>query len=476
MFVTPTIAANLLVPASLEALLSRSSKRSDLTARLQRLHAAALMECAIKGYADLKLADVAARAKVSTASIYKTYKDRDALLVAAVETLFHILASDVIEIPQIADPVKRVEQLLIAHGEVYAQPLSTWLFRLYASLASSGHIGLRQTGLKIFQGIDSFWHNFISQLVCEGHLVALLPDQVVPQLLGPIERCTILYQLGCGDEDALRAQALAAAARHGAQTLFRLWGRQNQGQGIAELSQAFGLKISIPPMPQSPLPPVSSRLAQRSETSERLGPQEETDERILLAAAVVCQERGYHGASMQEVADRAKVSTATLYKRFQDKSDLFCAAVEREFALRVGFEGLTVGSQDPATVLATALATIAQRAKDPEWTWMYNVMMASDISGTPRLIALARKDRATAEALIKPIFAAGNPPHPSNRGLSDAEIALSINWLLGTVERFGLFFLILFGSEKVDTGEIATFAANAAVQQIHLMAADLVDV
>jgi Bacterial regulatory proteins, tetR family len=77
MSVTSTIAANLLVPASLEALLSRSSTRLDHTAMLQRLHAAALLECAIKGYADLKVTDIAERARVSTASIYKTYKDRD---------------------------------------------------------------------------------------------------------------------------------------------------------------------------------------------------------------------------------------------------------------------------------------------------------------------------------------------------------------------------------------------------------------
>jgi AcrR family transcriptional regulator len=476
MLVTPTIAANLLVPASIEALLSRSSKRSDLTARLQRLHAAALMECAINGYADLKLADVAARAKVSTASIYKTYKDRDALLVAAVETLFHILASDVIEIPQVADPVKRVEQLLIAHGEVYAQPLSTWLFRLYASLASSGHVALCQTAMKIFQGIDFFWHNFIRQLVAEGHLADLVPEQIVPQLLGPIERATILYQLGCGDEDAGRAQALADAARHGAQTLFRLWGRALHDQGQASASHARGVRIGDVPVQAPTLPPIAVRLADKLKTSERYGPLEETDARILLAAAVVCQERGYHAAGMQEVADRAKVSTATLYKRFLDKGDLFSAAVEREFALRVGVDDIAMGLQDPATGLANALTLIAQRAKDPEWTWMYNGMMASDISGTPRMIALARQNRAVDEALIRPILAASVPPHPSNRGLSDAEMALSTNWLLGTVERFGLFTLILFGSDRVDTAEIATFATNAAVQQIQLMVPDLAGV
>jgi AcrR family transcriptional regulator len=469
MLATPTIAANLLVPASLEALLSRTASRHDQTARLQRLHAAALMECALKGYANLKITDVAARAKVSTASIYKIYKDRDGLLVAAIETLLGILAGDVIELSPDLEPIKQVEHLLIAHGEVYAQPLSTWLFRLYAALAWSGHTRLRATGLQIFTGIDAFWQGFLNKLIADGHLSACDPADIVPHLLGAIERCTILWQLGCGDADK-RSQILEDTARHGAQMLFKRWGKQPTGRSsfVAQVLQNDMAPILMPAAQSSPT--VAERLAEKLEVHERHNPPEETKARIVLAAAAVAGEFGYNGASMQNVADRAKVSTATLYKFFTDKVDLFSTAIEAEFELKVAFDAIEPTLTHPQVALTNAVFAIGRRAVDPQWVWMYNLMMASEISGTPRLIALARAHRSAAEAMLRPIIASLSAPHPSNRGLSEDEIALSINFCLGAIERSGIFSLILFGEEAVDLDKLARWASAAVTYHIDQMA------
>jgi AcrR family transcriptional regulator len=466
MLLTPTTAANLLVPSALEALLSQSAHRLDLTARLQRLHAATLVECALKGHGDLKINEIAIRAKVSTASIYKTYQDRDELLVAAMETLFSILARDVIEIPQIDNPMKQVEHLLIAHGEVYAHPLSTWLFRLYASLASSGHMTLREKGSQIFHGIDTFWRGFLRQLIDQGHLVEFEPQHIVPQLLGPIERCTIVWQLGCGDSHEQKRD-LAKVAEHGAQTLFSLWGKDalvQSDSGPKPLARAY-LQVTT-----NALSGVATRLKKELAGKIGKGTQEDTADRLLLAAAVVCQECGYHKASMQEVSARAKVSTATLYKLFKDKADLFSTALERELKLRISLDPIEPVGDDSESRLANGLFAIAARAKDPEWVWMYYLIMASEISGTPRLIALAREHHTMTEALLKPVLASFAPPHPSNIGPSEAELALSTNFLLGFVERFGVFSLILFGEESCDLDELARFSAVAAANYARLQA------
>jgi AcrR family transcriptional regulator len=466
MSVTPTIAANLLVPSALEALLSHSAHRLDMTARLQRLHAAALIECAIKGYGALKITDIAARAKTSTASIYKIYKDRDALLVGAMETLFSILASDTIEIPQIEDPIKRVEHLLIAHGEVYAQPLSTWLFRLYASLAWSGHRNLRQTGQHVFNGINAFWCGFLSQLQTEGHLASFDPQHVVPQLLGPIERCTIVWQLGCGDDDD-RQQLLVEAARHSAQALFKLWGQNREkDQPAPNMANVSALS------PADILPDVATRLSAKVAVSSASIDPNEARERLLLATAVICQKCGYEKASIQEIATLAKVSTATVYKLFSDKADLFASALEVEFRLRVSFEGIQLPYDNRQAALSHAVFVICARANNSDWAWMYSLIMASEISGTPRLAALAQEHRATAEALLKPILASFGDPHPSDSGPTDADIALGINFALGLVERYGVFSLILFGNEACDLDELGRFSTVAAANIAKLKAGE----
>lgn len=54
-------------------------------------------------------------------------------------------------------------------------------------------------------------------------------------------------------------------------------------------------------------------------------------DRILAAAFRQFSELGYSGVSMQQIADAAGVTKATLYHHFQDKEDLFVEIMQREF-------------------------------------------------------------------------------------------------------------------------------------------------
>jgi AcrR family transcriptional regulator len=54
---------------------------------------------------------------------------------------------------------------------------------------------------------------------------------------------------------------------------------------------------------------------------------------IFDAAEAVLTERGYHGASVDEIAKRAEISVGTLYNLFGNKENLFTSVTERNIAL-----------------------------------------------------------------------------------------------------------------------------------------------
>ena len=66
----------------------------------------------------------------------------------------------------------------------------------------------------------------------------------------------------------------------------------------------------------------------------------EVDERILDAARRAFLERGLAGASIDEIAARARAGKPTIYARFPSKEALFTAVVMRNVSAIVGaFEG-----------------------------------------------------------------------------------------------------------------------------------------
>src|SRR6266496_921139 len=50
--------------------------------------------------------------------------------------------------------------------------------------------------------------------------------------------------------------------------------------------------------------------------------------RILQAARKVFGRRGYHGATIEEIADESGLSNGAVYYNFANKEDLFCALLE----------------------------------------------------------------------------------------------------------------------------------------------------
>jgi AcrR family transcriptional regulator len=67
----------------------------------------------------------------------------------------------------------------------------------------------------------------------------------------------------------------------------------------------------------------------------RRPPREEVRRRILAAATEVFLDRGFGGASVDEIAAAAGFSKGAVYSNFEDKDALFLALVDEEFAWRL---------------------------------------------------------------------------------------------------------------------------------------------
>src|SRR3954454_12756787 len=80
---------------------------------------------------------------------------------------------------------------------------------------------------------------------------------------------------------------------------------------------------------------------------------------LLTTAAAVFAERGYDGASVEEIAEQAGYSHGAVYSNFAGKSDLFLAVFERYMADRAQELAATqaeIEGDAPLEIRARALA------------------------------------------------------------------------------------------------------------------------
>lgn len=100
---------------------------------------------------------------------------------------------------------------------------------------------------------------------------------------------------------------------------------------------------------------------QRPRRSRREERKEETRAELIASAARVFAHRGFHGASLQEIAREAGYSTGAIYWHFQGKDDLFLAVYESYATTRV---------REWEEIHASAEGDFAQRARAYADQWM----------------------------------------------------------------------------------------------------------
>jgi AcrR family transcriptional regulator len=144
--------------------------------------------------------------------------------------------------------------------------------------------------------------------------------------------------------------------------------------------------------------------------------QAERNRALLLAAARgVFLKRGYHGASVEQIADQAGFSTGVVYSQFGGKADLFLALLDARITERAAdnaraVEGLT-GDEGIARLLERAASV--DRA-EPEWGLLvveFRVHAVRDPELARRYADAHQRTLAGAERVVTGLYQrAGEPP------------------------------------------------------------------
>lgn len=132
--------------------------------------------------------------------------------------------------------------------------------------------------------------------------------------------------------------------------------------GISPLEEGASLRVDRP-------------LAGRRPTQAQR--REHTRTSVLAAAAKVFARRGFHAASVEEIADAAGVSKGSVYYSFESKDDLFMALLEQR--VDAWLEAVRETS-DQATLQGQASQAISgyftSLNSDPTWTPLFMEFLA----------------------------------------------------------------------------------------------------
>lgn len=114
-----------------------------------------------------------------------------------------------------------------------------------------------------------------------------------------------------------------------------------------------------------------------SEGTIRRGPGRRPKRSEVLDAAVEeILEKGYSGATLASIAERAQVSTATVFKHFRTKADIFGAIMRRVWGNEEDALPPTPEPGDPRAGLLEIGHDYAQTITDPKIRALFRVMIA----------------------------------------------------------------------------------------------------
>lgn len=123
---------------------------------------------------------------------------------------------------------------------------------------------------------------------------------------------------------------------------------------------------------------------------------ERTRSALLEAAASVFAERGYHGATLDAIAERAGLSKGSVYHHFASKHELFGALLGERIGARLDDVRATASP-------AAAATSFLGRAGDPRWAPLFFEFVAHaarDDAVRPAFTAWLRDTRAALAELV----------------------------------------------------------------------------
>jgi AcrR family transcriptional regulator len=128
--------------------------------------------------------------------------------------------------------------------------------------------------------------------------------------------------------------------------------------------------------------------------------QRQTREQLLVAAAKVFARRGYHCATVDEIASEAGFTIGALYSNFTGKEELFLALADRQVEERVAeiaAMGDAAEGDEPDKDAAEQLRAFLER--DPEWPLLFYEFWSLSVRNPELQGELAKRRDAIRDAL-----------------------------------------------------------------------------
>jgi AcrR family transcriptional regulator len=129
--------------------------------------------------------------------------------------------------------------------------------------------------------------------------------------------------------------------------------------------------------------------------------QEQTRQQLVEAAGRVFARRGYHRATVEEIAAEAGFTTGALYSNFETKEELFLAIADRQVESRVGeiaaVADASVGDGEPGAEAAAQLRTFLEA--DPDWPLLFYEFWSLSVRNPEMGNELAKRRDAIRDAL-----------------------------------------------------------------------------
>jgi AcrR family transcriptional regulator len=130
--------------------------------------------------------------------------------------------------------------------------------------------------------------------------------------------------------------------------------------------------------------------------------QQQTRERLIEAAAKVFAGRGYHRATVGEIASEAGFTIGALYSNFAGKEDLFLAIADRQVEERVAeVEAIAEAAEgeEPGRDAAEKLRAFLER--DPDWPLLFYEFWSLSVRNPELQGELAKRRDAIRDALAE---------------------------------------------------------------------------
>jgi AcrR family transcriptional regulator len=441
------------VQAFLEKTRQAPIVRSDVLGRLDRIRAAVIEECAQQSFRLVSMASIAKRAKVSTASLYREFGNREALLEHVATFTAPLIAADLVLDMGESEPRKRIVGLLNAQASIFKNPHANWLYRAHVSGEVSDGRGLIPVGAQSRSQIEAFWTKEMEQLQLAGLLSDVEVPDVVNFLLGASQRRSLLALLLFGPRD-VSEPSVEAAIESAVDWLLAL-----KDKPLRSANLKIGQRRA--PFPSAIQTEVEADLARHHERTDSVSRQK----KILAAVVHECSEVGFSQASMASVATRANVSTATLYELFRDKDDMFVKAVAYVAPILTANVTKATDLDNPAERIADMLIQHGSAYLDPFMEWLYRLYVSFEGQGESLAGHLGRASRAMTEQFWRDHLVALE----AQGYLAPSDLNVTVNLLLGGVERRTLISVLLLGHSYAPFHGLVEAATFGAQMLFHML-------